>query len=693
MAHDVGLSDRNCEAPKRTRRKARPEQCVEAARAYTQAVAVAWWDRCQPAHDVPAMSLPAIDHLTLPARLPAMHEAEAHAMGAELSRLTPRDAAFRLGQLYCSMLPEAHRGANGIFYTPPALTSLLLDRAEEAGHDWRVGRVVDPSCGAGALMVEAAGRMAAALGGADDAGIVAAVSARLLGWDVDPFAAWLAQVSVEVALLPHVLASGTRLGPVTSARDSLADWTGHAGAYALVMGNPPFGRVKDTADIRVRFRRSLHGHPNLYTLFTDLAVHLAAAESGIIAYIMPAGYLGGRYSSNLRRVFASVAPPASIDIVGSRDGVFEGVLQEVALGVFRRGPRRGAARCAKTLVGGGRARSYPTGDLMLPCEAGAPWLVPREPGDAAMVRRMHSMPSRLSDWGYAVATGPLVWNRSRARLHGDARRGCVPVIWAGSVGMDGRIHPEPATRRATAYYRPDGPADPNLVSSPCLLVRRTTSKEQRRRLVSAILPCPLPEGPGAVCVENHLNMIRATDDRAAVPLGTLAAFFASITADRVFRCISGSVAVSTTELAAMPLPPARDIVEAMASADPERALRCLYDDEGRQVLPLYRQLTEPAVGGACQSIQVGSPPGTRWPQLRFPSNVTGIERENVLMLMDHLFGTPGGSGGPVRPDVLGELIRLGGRTPTLRGPALPGAHPCSPFQGARLGPSPRSPAL
>ena len=482
--------------------------------------------------------------------------------------------------------------------------------------------------------------MAAALGGVDHAGIVAAVSARLLGWDIDPFAAWIARVSVEIALLPHVVASGTRLGPVTSVRDSLAGWEGHGGAYALVMGNPPFGRVKDTPGLRARFRRSLHGHPNLYAMFTDLAVHLASCEGGIVAYLTPAGYLGGQYSRNLRLLLAAEAPPASIDIVESRDGVFEGVLQEVALGVFRRGTRGGPARCAVTRVGRDRTRSEPTGDLVLPGKAGAPWLVPRDAGDGAMVRRMRAMPSRLSDWGYAVATGPLVWNRSRDSLHGEPRGGSVPVVWAGSVGPDGELHADHGKGRVAAYYRPCGPADPNLVRAPCLLVRRTTSKEQRRRLVSAILPRSVIDGHGAVCVENHLNMIRATSVRPAVPLKTLAAFFGSGTADRVIRCINGSVAISASELAAMPLPSAREIVRAMASADPEVNLRLLYGGDngmadGRTAAYATDQGGSPMVAGPRQ--------GSRWPQLRFALQMTVGERKQVLSLMGRLFGAAAGA--------------------------------------------------
>jgi adenine-specific DNA-methyltransferase len=56
----------------------------------------------------------------------------------------------------------------------------------------------------------------------------------------------------------------------------------------------------------------------------------------------------------------------------------------------------------------------------------------------------------------------------------------------------------------------------------------------------------------------------------------LAAFFASDTADRVIRCINASVALSASEIEAMPLPAPNRIIHAMTSRNPEQALRRLY---------------------------------------------------------------------------------------------------------------------
>ena len=92
-----------------------------------------------------------------------------------------------------------------------------------------------------------------------------------------------------------------------------------------------------------------------------------------------------------------------------------------------------------------------------------------------------------------------------------------------------------------------------LIEEPCVLVQRTTAKEQARRLIAAELPSEFVEAHGGVVVENHLNMVRA-QGKPKAPASVIAALLNSRVVDEVFRCMNGSVAVSAFELEALPLP-------------------------------------------------------------------------------------------------------------------------------------------
>lgn len=103
------------------------------------------------------------------------------------------------------------------------------------------------------------------------------IQRRLAGFELDPFAAWVSQVFLDVVLADRFGAAGGRIGSVVQVCDSLEE-EAVGSRFDLVVGNPPYGRVKLAPHLRGKFARSLFGHANLYGLFTDLA-----REGGVIA--------------------------------------------------------------------------------------------------------------------------------------------------------------------------------------------------------------------------------------------------------------------------------------------------------------------------------------------------------------------------------------------------------------------------
>jgi len=243
--------------------------------------------------------------------------------------------------------------------------------------------------------------------------------------------------------------------------------------------------------------------------------------------------------------------------VSERDGVFAGVLQETMLATYRKnGPALASEVGFLDMSGdGGEIASRKAGTFNLPAEPSAPWMLPRSPAQATLARRLRAMPHRLADYGYAVSTGPLVWNRFKDQFWATADAESFPVIWAEAITSDGRFLWRSDKRNHLPWFAAKRPKDDWLiVTRPCVLLQRTTAKEQPRRLIAAELPTSFIRKHKGVTVENHLNMIRATGSEPAVPACVVAALFNSATVDAAFRCLNGSVAVSAFELEALPLP-------------------------------------------------------------------------------------------------------------------------------------------
>jgi adenine-specific DNA-methyltransferase len=503
-------------------------------------------------------------------------------MGRTATDLPQIEALHILTSLYPALLPDARRSALGAFYTPPALASRLLDQAEEAGLDWTTARILDPAAGGGAFLAQAALRLRDRLPGRDPRYILAQVGDRLSGLELDPHAAGFAQSAIEIALA-DVIAGAGKLPSIVKVADTLEETP--LAHFDLVVGNPPYGRVTLSERHRRRFARGLYGHANLYGVFTDIALRWAR-PGGLIAYLTPTSFLAGQYFSSLRRLLAAQAPPVAIDFVQARQGVFEEVLQETLLAVYRKGAAPGRARIHYLhVVSETDARVTRNGSVGLPADPGGPWLAPREPTQASLVAHVESMPHRLADWGYGVSTGPLVWNRFKSQLRDRPGGERVhPLIWAEAVSADGSFCFRAAKKNHAPYFKLEAIDGWLLVRQPCVLVQRTTAKEQARRLIAAELPADFVARHHGVVVENHLNMVRAVTTPKAPP-AVVAALLNSAVVDQVFRCMNGSVAVSAFELEALPLP-APEALTGLASLLQANASSAVIEVECRRLYGL-----------------------------------------------------------------------------------------------------------
>ncbi len=545
------------------------------ARSFACGVVKAFWQALTPT-GAKATPLREPLHRFATEKLPEAAHALAASIGTAAAELGSEAAAYQIGLTYTGMLPDVLRAARGIYYTPPPLAARLIAQATEAGTDWLTARVLDPACGGGAFLAPVAQRIINALRGSNPHIVMQAIAARLRGSELDPFGAWLSQVSLDAAVLPLSRVTGHRLPALVAVCDALGRDIDPE-PFDLVIGNPPYARVTLPPADRARFRRSLYGHANLYGLFTDLALR-HAKPGGIVAYVTPTSFLAGEYFKNLRALLGRDAPPMTIDFVSIRKGVFEDVLQETLLATYRRHARPARVTVHEIAPANGSGlTTTAVGKINLPADPSRPWLLPRSALEAPLVARLAATPHRLSDWGYAVSTGPLVWNRHKQQLAQGPGRNRFPLIWAEAVTTDGRFIHRAEKRNHAPYFELRRGDEWLILDRPCVLVQRTTAKEQTRRLIAAALPDEFLARHGAVVVENHLNMLLPLAADPPVAANLLAAFLNSATSDRAFRSISGSVAVSAYELEALPLPSPDALDELHALVRKGARQQCIED--------------------------------------------------------------------------------------------------------------------
>lgn len=529
----------------------RTDNGLAVARGLAFALVKAYWETAHSGWNASTLCCPPLPPQLNLEPVPSQITSQMQDMEAHLAGMEVIEASHFIGTLYTQWMPRRTRSALGAFYTPPAIGQRLLDMATEAGVDWSSARILDPACGGGVFLVAAAQRMAKAAPRTrwDPQDI----ARRVHGCELDPFAAWMARTLLTLALSRLDGASGDPVIPNIKACNSL-EHEFEKDHFDLVIGNPPYGRITLAPELRQKFRRSLFGHANLYGVFTDLALRLSR-PGGIIAFVTPTSFLAGEYFKALRSLLALEAPPVSLDFITARKGVFADALQEILLATYRRGglPSRGKVHFIAPTKDG-QITLAAIGSFRLPPVLHRPWLVPRTQAQNILIRLAESAPHRLADYGYKVSTGPLVWNRHKASLRDTLGQGRFPVIWAEAVRSDGGFEFRAQRRNHCPYFEPLPHERWVVTKVPCILLQRTTAKEQSRRLVAAELPATFIERHNGVVIENHLNMIRPIHATPAVLLAALAALLNTHVLDQLFRCLNGSVAVSAYELEALPMP-------------------------------------------------------------------------------------------------------------------------------------------
>jgi adenine-specific DNA-methyltransferase len=463
-----------------------------------------------------------------------------------------------LANAYVIALDERVRSAEGRHYTPDHLAATLYQQAVEVLGGTPRGLVWDPACGAGTLLlrplrqwIKDTAEMAPELA-------MAAAGSAVGGCDTDPAAVWLGNALLAAELLPLWARMPERARVPFPQPLRIGDGLSESPSPApeIVILNPPYGRVRLTEDDRERWRHVIYGHANRYGLFLAASAALVA-PGGAVSALVPAGWLGGSYFQRLREYLARTAALERITYITDRSGVFStGVLQETVVATFRKGAASRATQCDRIFLNGA-VKHQKLGSVAMPSQGNLPWMLPRDPGDRRLIEMAEQLPHRLADYGWSVSTGPLVWNRARSWLSAAPREDSTKVIWAADFN-GGRLHQDEARDGLRYVTVPAGRARTMVLQRPAVLVQRTTAVEQRRRIVAAVLTADdLAAWGGRVVVENHVNVLTSDDsgaDSTSLTERLLAALLRSRALDRIYRCLSGSVAVSAYELAALPMP-------------------------------------------------------------------------------------------------------------------------------------------
>ncbi len=444
----------------------------------------------------------------------------------------------------------AQRSALGQFFTPAPIASLLAGMFDPPDG---VVRVLDPGAGVGSLTAALVDR------------------AVVEGWAVDLD---VTAVEVDGALLgalTETLRECSQAVPSITARTVSADFVEWAcrkldgGLFApqevgfdLAILNPPYQKLATSSALRRMLTRTGIEVTNLYAAFVALALRLLNPGGQLVA-ITPRSFCNGPYFRAFRQGLLEQSELRRIHLFEARDKAFRdtGVLQENVVVHLVKGAAQ-AAVTISTSAGSGeedvREDRVPFANVVRPDDPDSfIRIVSGDPAVAAATR-IAALECSLPGTGAAVSTGRVVDFRVREHLRESVVDGTVPLVYPYHL-RSGRVRPEESRRKKPAALAVNSVTRKMLLpAGNYVLVKRFSSKEERRRIVAAVLETD-DLGADEVAVENHVNVFHR--DGAGLPLDLawgFAAYLNTTAVDMFFRQFNGHTQVNATDLRSLNYP-------------------------------------------------------------------------------------------------------------------------------------------
>jgi adenine-specific DNA-methyltransferase len=475
-----------------------------------------------------------------------------------------QEAAYYVSCVYAGLCDTDLRRDFAMFFTPPALARHIVEQAERSAGSIQDMRLMDPACGGAAFLLPAVAKLRSVLRSNQLGGeaIVQAVNRQVVGIERDRTLAELSRQFIRLVLAAEIKESQVDIGPIIR-RGSTLELLRRGGVPQsnVVLCNPPYRKIKasELAWYRQYFPDAIALQPNLYSIFMHVALRLVV-PGGVVALLTPTSYFSGPSYEPIRRVYTRRTSLERIDLVHERDNLFLGVEHDVAALFARRRVNPSLEQKPQVAAWNERTGWTDVGEVTVP-KNGEPWLLPRDAGMSRVLDTVRRGAWSLKDYGYRARVGVYVWNRDKrkkvsARPKAKCRERVVPVVWATQIGQDGKFHFVSRSRKERrARYVQLRPGDRRgVIDRDCVVLQRTSSRAQRRRLVAAALPRGFARRYGGFVGENHVIVLEPTEDKPSFPLGMMARLLNSELMRDLYSASSGTTAVTTTGLHALPLP-------------------------------------------------------------------------------------------------------------------------------------------
>ncbi len=350
--------------------------------------------------------------------------------------------------------------------------------------------------------------------------------------------------------------------------------------YTHAILNPPYKKIRSDSLYRSALRRVGIETVNLYSAFVALSVSLLEDQGQLVA-IIPRSFCNGPYYRPFREYVLERAAILQIHLFGSRNKAFKDdeVLQENVIITLERGARQGNVTVTTSTDASFAAmetNEYSFDRIVFPGDPERFIHVPTSPEFNA-IERSRAIRFTLDDIGIKVSTGPVVDFRLKEHLRDMPNVDTVPLLYPGHFRDQSTDWPNPELNKPNAICRNAQTEKWLYPKGFYCVVRRFSSKEEKRRIVASVVTPDSFPNTDALGFENHLNVFHEGKHGLTEALAHgLAAFLNTTAVDENFRRFNGHTQVNATDLRLIRYPNKESLIalgkRAMRRHEPIQAL-------------------------------------------------------------------------------------------------------------------------
>ena len=304
---------------------------------------------------------------------------------------------------------------------------------------------------------------------------------------------------------------------------------------------------------------------NLYTAFVALAIDMLA-PGGVIVAIIPRSFCNGPYYRPFRQFMTERAAIRRMHLFASRSQAFkdDDVLQESLIVMLEKGAAQGSVTVSTSTddtFADLKLIEHPFERIVFPHDSERFIHVPTAGGHGAL-ELSKAVCHSLDSIGVGVATGPVVDFRLRDHIQVVPDDQTVPLLYPQHFSSRGIEWPKADGKKPNAIKVNDQTLKWLYPTGSYCVVRRFSSKEERRRIVACIVNGSSFAGTKMMGFENHLNVFH--DRKRGIPIelaAGLAAFLNTTAVDESFRRFNGHTQVNATDLRQMKYPNREKLIQ------------------------------------------------------------------------------------------------------------------------------------